>query len=284
MSLHDGFLFSQSNLQDYVDCQRRFQLHHILHQAWPAVEAEPYLENEQLMDKGARFHKIIRQHLTGVAEELISSSLGADEQLHQWWSNYLQSRQGGSLQMIMGQDRQHFEEITLSVPIDKFRLIAKYDLLTVQPGGKLLIIDWKTSQNRPKRSWLANRLQSHVYPFVLAGAAGAILGGTPPDPAQIEMIYWFANDPEQPERFGYNPANYAEDGRTISSLIADIDGKTDAIFPLTPQIKRCLFCTYRSLCNRGVKAGDLEHLEEWMEAESAEEVRLDIDQIGEIEL
>ena len=87
MTLPEGFLFSQSNLQDYVDCQRRFQLRHILHQAWPAVEAEPYLENERRMDQGAKFHKIVHQHLIGVPEEQISASISADETMQVWWGN-----------------------------------------------------------------------------------------------------------------------------------------------------------------------------------------------------
>jgi hypothetical protein len=283
MTLPEGFLFSQSNLQDYVDCQRRFQLKHMLHQAWPAVEVEPYLENERLMDQGARFHKIVHQHLIGVPESQISQSISGDDVMQIWWSNYLSSIKDGLLGMIGGQGNSLFEEITLSIPIGEFRLIAKYDLLIIQAGSKLLILDWKTSQNHPKRRWLVDRLQTHIYPFVLTGAASGFLGGKPPNPDQIEMIYWFTNQPQQPERFSYNGSNHQEDARYLGELIANINSKSESIFPLTLDVKRCLFCTYRSLCNRGVKPGDLQHLDEWIEPESPDEVNLDFDQIGEIE-
>jgi hypothetical protein len=283
MTLPEGFLFSQSNLQDYVDCQRRFQLKHMLHQAWPAVEVEPYLENERLMDQGARFHKIVHQHLIGVPESQISQSISGDDVMQIWWSNYLSSIKDGLLGMIGGQGNTLFEEITLSIPIGEFRLIAKYDLLIIQAGSKLLILDWKTSQNHPKRRWLVDRLQTHIYPFVLTGAASGFLGGKPPNPDQIEMIYWFTNQPQQPERFSYNGSNHQEDARYLGELIANINSKSESIFPLTLDVKRCLFCTYRSLCNRGVKPGDLQHLDEWIEPESPDEVNLDFDQIGEIE-
>jgi len=283
MTLPEGFLFSQSNLQDYVDCQRRFQLRHILHLAWPAVEAEPYLENERIIDQGAKFHNIVRQYLIGVPDTQISQTVSSDENMDLWWSNFLHSIKDGILEMIIESGIQHFEEITLSVPVENFRLIAKYDLLVIRPDSKLIIIDWKTAQNHPKRKWLANRLQTHVYPFVLTGAGSWFIGGNPLDPSQIEMIYWFTNQPEQPVRFPYDQSNYQEDSRYIGNLISTIDQKSEPIFPLTIDIKRCLFCTYRSLCNRGVKPGDLQHLEEWLEPEPAEEVTIDFDQIGEIE-
>ena len=284
MTLPEGFLFSQSNLQDYVDCQRRFQLRHILHQAWPAVEAEPYLENERLIDQGARFHKIIRQYLIGIPEAQISQSIAGDDIMQLWWSNYLQSIKDGSLRFVNEPGIQRYEEITLSIPVGEFRLIAKYDLLMIGPGNKLIILDWKTSQNHPKRRWLSERLQTHIYPFVLTGAVSGFMGGNSPDPSQIVMIYWFTNQPEQPERFPYNQSSHQEDARYLGNLIATINDKSDTIFPLTPDVKRCLFCTYRSLCNRGVKPGDLQHLEEWLEPDSPDEVSIDFDQIGEIEL
>ncbi|MFZ0531861.1 MAG: PD-(D/E)XK nuclease family protein [Anaerolineales bacterium] len=282
MTLPKDFLFSQSSLQDYVDCQRRFQLRHIHHLSWPAVEAEPYIENERMIDQGARFHKIVRQYLIGVPEAQIAQTNNGDEVMELDWINFLHSVKDGNLEIILEQGNQHLEEITLSVPLGEFRLIAKYDLLIIRPDSKLIILDWKTSQNHPKRKWLADRLQTHVYPYVLTGASPGLTGGYPLDPAQIEMIYWFTNQPDQPEAFPYNSLNYQEDSRYLSNLITTIAQKIEPIFPLTPDVKRCLFCTYRSLCNRGVKPGDLQHMNEWLEPESPEEVTIDFDQIGEI--
>lgn len=284
MALPDGFLFSQSNLQDYVDCQRRFQLHHLLHQAWPAVEAEPYIENERKIDQGAQFHQIVRRHLIGVPEDQISSLVSGDELMEGWWNNYLTSVKEGFLKALYEVGSIRYEEITLSVPVDEYRLVAKYDLLIAQPDGHWVILDWKTSQNRPKRRWLEQRLQTHVYPFVLTGAGSNLGGGDSLDPNEIEMIYWFTNQPEQPERFVYDQSRYNEDKRFLTNLVTTISQKDDPVFPLTPDVKRCLFCTYRSLCNRGVQAGDLQHLEEWTEPQSPDEVTIDFDQIGEIEL
>lgn len=283
MTIPDDFLFSQGNLQDYIDCQRRFQLRYMLRQAWPAVEAEPFLEFEQKMEQGARFHILVRQHLSGISESRIESTLGDDWVINNWWVNFKHSYNDGFLKEILESGR-HFEEITLSAPINKFRIVAKYDLLVIQPGGKLTIVDWKTSQTRPKRKWLADRLQSHVYPYVLASSASSLTNRQHPDPVDIEMIYWFSNQPDQPERFHYDIKLYENDTRYLENLVMAIDQKPEAVFPLTPDIKRCDFCTYRSLCNRGVEPGEWHELEEWQEEQnSAENFSIDYDQIGEIE-
>ena len=52
--LPPGFQFSQRSLQDYVDCRRRFELRYLQNLAWPAVEAEPHLEQEKRLhpDRG----------------------------------------------------------------------------------------------------------------------------------------------------------------------------------------------------------------------------------------
>ncbi len=283
MTLPEGFLFSQSNLQDYVDCQRRFQLKHLLHQAWPAVEAEPYLENERLIDRGAKFHRIVRQYLSGVSAEQVAQSIHDEEKMQEWWENFLSSIKNGLLAILNDPIVRHYEEITLTFPVAGFRLIAKYDLLVVYPHGQTIIFDWKTTENHPKRRWLTDRLQTHIYPFVLTGAGSFLTGANPVDADQIEMIYWFTNQPEQPERYPYTAAAYRQDDRYLSNLISTINQKTESIYPLTPDVRRCLFCTYRSLCNRGVSAGDLVHLEEWLEPASPDEVSINFDQIGEIE-
>ena len=66
MKLPAEFQYSQSSLQDYVECQRRFELRYIQRQAWPAVEVEPILEKEEHMRQGAAFHRLLQQHDIGL--------------------------------------------------------------------------------------------------------------------------------------------------------------------------------------------------------------------------
>ena len=98
------------------------------------------------------------------------------------------------------------------------------------------------------------------------------------------MLYWFTNQPDTPERFYYNNSAFKSDESHLSSLATEINQKTDPVFQLTFDVKHCQFCTYRSLCDRGVKPGELQQLEEWQETgQSLEDVSLDYDQIIEIE-
>jgi hypothetical protein len=65
-------------------------------------------------------------------------------------------------------------------------------------------------------------------------------------------------------------------------LIDDIDKSQG--FPLTLEERRCKFCTYRSLCDRGREAGSLE---DWDAADYDSpdyiDFEIDFDQIAEIE-
>ena len=51
MSILPNFVFSQSSLQDYVDCARRFELRYIDELRWPAVVAEPSETHEAHMQR-----------------------------------------------------------------------------------------------------------------------------------------------------------------------------------------------------------------------------------------
>src|SRR5512147_1473821 len=86
--LPEGFLFSQSSLQDYADCPRRFQLRYIERLAWPAVESEPALENERRQQDGQLFHRMVQQQRVGLPVERLAP-LANTPDLQRWWENYL---------------------------------------------------------------------------------------------------------------------------------------------------------------------------------------------------
>jgi hypothetical protein len=287
MTLPADFQFSQGSLQDYVDCPRRFQLRYLLRLAWPAVEAEPALENERHLQQGAAFHRLIHQHVLGLSPERLSS-MATDKDLTRWWHNYLNSAPAR-------QAESRYPEVLLSAPVSGHRLVAKYDLIALMgssglgqrpsPIEKAIILDWKTYRKRPRRRWLAERLQTRVYPYLLVRAGSHLNEGRPFQPEQVEMVYWFANFPEDPERFPYDAAQYDEDGDYLASLVEEIKNLEDDDFPLTPQERRCRYCLYRSLCRRGVRAGPFDEDEVESESEVGDdfEIALDFEQIAEIE-
>lgn len=277
MTLPQNFQFSQSSLQDYVDCARRFELRYIQHLKWPAVQAEPIIKHERHMQQGAIFHHLIHQHQLGIPAEMLTRSANEDP-LNRWWAAYMNDR------FIAALPDQRHPEIVLSGPLGKGRITAKYDLLAIQPGERVIILDWKTSKHKPKRSQLAERLQTIIYRYLLAEAGADLNGGAPIPPEQIEMVYWFAEDPANPERFAYSTAQHNDARERLASLTNEINTRKD--FDLTTDTHRCKFCTYRSLCDRGVKAGNLEDMTASTpidEPGDTLDFDLDFDQIAEIE-
>jgi hypothetical protein len=269
------FDYSQASLQDYIDCARRFQLRYIQQLRWPAPQAEPLRENEAHIRRGERFHRLAQQALAGIPPERLALTAAADPDpaVSRWWENFaalLPSLQEGVSRA----------EVMLAAPLGRQRLLAKYDLIQVLPDGRALIYDWKTHLFRPRRSSLEARLQTLVYPALLARAGAGLNNRQPFAAEQIEMIYWFAEFPDRPERFTFTPQKLARDWRSLTELAAEITALPAGGFPQTEEEKRCRFCVYRSLCARGVQAGLLAESEE--EPEQDEPIEINFEQIGEI--
>lgn len=283
--------FSQGSLQDYVDCRRRFQLRYLQRLAWPAVETEPVLESEQRMLSGQAFHRLVQQHLLGVPGERLSQMAAnitsTGEELSRWWANYLTgAARSLGLEQLPDPAVQMEVETSLSASLAGYRLLAKYDAilrLAGESGQKFLIVDWKTSRTRPRRAWLAERLQTRLYPWLLVEAGGFLNDGNPIDPAQVEMFYWFASSPDAPERFVYSEEKRSTDRDYLTGLLAEIESRSEGEFYLTDQLERCEFCTYRSLCERGIRAGRFDQLTDEPAEAGAAGFTLDFDQIAEVE-
>lgn len=275
MPLPPEFQFSQSSLQDFVECPRRFELRYVRRLNWPAAESEPIREQEDHMERGAAFHRLVHQHLVGIPVDVLTASI-SDETVRLWWDNYLNSG-------LNDVPPARHPEIALSVPLAGRRLIARFDLIAVEPGARAVIVDWKTSLHRPERDRLERRLQTIVYPYVLAGAGAHLNGGQPILPEQIEMIYWFAAHPDRPARFTYSTAQHRTAGDDLDQLARDIE--TRAEFERTGDEWRCQYCAYRSLCQRGVGAGSFAEMAALeAEADPVEDFAqtFSLDQIGEI--
>lgn len=272
MNLSPDFAFTQGSLADYADCARRFELRYIKRLRYPALEVKQSLEYERRMRQGNRFHKLVQQHINGLPAELLARSLHDDPDLARWWDNF---RQRGLDEL----PPQRHAEITLQTHLGGQRLVAKYDLLALQPGGAAVIVDWKTGERLPSRNALQWRLQTVVYRYVLA-RAGAHLYGGPIPPERIRMDYVYVAQGAQRLSFDYSAAQLADDEARLLEMIEAISAAAE--FPLTDERRRCKFCTYRAFCDRG-EAGDLSDFTFDDELGADEALDLDFDQIAEIE-
>lgn len=276
MPLSPDFSFSQHNLQDYLDCPRRFQLRYLDRMAWPAVQSEPILEQERHMQLGEQFHRLVQQHQLGLPVDILEATASSDPDLHAWWQAYRQ---------YLPDDIPAMRKIeyTLAAPFAGYRLLAKYDLLAIDPGKRILILDWKTNRKRPAAAKLRERMQTRIYPFLLVLAGSQLNGGMPWQPEQVELIYWFTAEPGRPQRFQYSPDQYEEDGKLLRAWIEAIQRSADQPMLMTSDIERqCALCNYRSFCERGQRAGTWD--DEATDADSDPQTTdFDFNQIEEIE-
>lgn len=253
MPLPPNFKFSQHNLQDYVDCPRRFQLKYIDRVAWPAVQSEPVQEVEMQMELGSRFHKRIQQFYLGIEPAILEDQADLIE-LKIWLKGFL------------AQDQfKHFThcypEYTLIAKFENHRMLAKYDLIAENADQTITILDWKTSRKLPKRIWLEQRIQTRLYPFLVALARDQPLFGRAPAPSDISLSYWYAEFPDTLIHFAYDETQFEKDRGFFSSLLSEIVSGAGGDFPKTDEEHLCRFCVYRSLCERGAQAGNLEEMD-----------------------
>jgi len=273
--LSPSFIFSQSSLQDYSDCCRRFQLRYIEQLKWPAVENAPVLENEHRQVEGQQFHRMVQQLLIGLPVERLTqiANNSNSENIARWWGNFLSARKSSLIDLTK---QQFFPEQSLSAPLGKHRITAKYDLITVI-DGQATIYDWKTYHNRPRDEQMAVRLQTKVYLSLLLNAGAHLNNNLPFSPERAEMVYWYADFPSEPFRYPSEESHYKRDWKDLDSLISEISAKRS--FPLTDDQKKCGYCTYRSFCERGISATERTEFED-TESESWD---VDMEQIQEIE-
>jgi hypothetical protein len=145
--------------------------------------------------------------------------------------------------------------------VGPYHLVAHCDLIAAD-DERAVIVDWKTEHRRPTHEQVLNRLQTRVYRYVVTEAQQR-------PPGAVSMLYWFAEYPDQPEVLPYDARQHAEDQQFFAELIAEIEQRAQSAgeWPKTVDDRKCAYCTYRSLCNRGVIAGAINPDDEDMETE-----------------
>ena len=264
---------SASSLQDFADCPRRFQLRYVLGVHWPLPVAEPVAVWETRQQMAQDFHRLAQQYLLGIPHAALDSSIDEPD-VRRWWQAFKDYA-------VELRDARVLPEIGLSISFLGHRLYARYDALAIygvtegdekdasrpdKGRSRYVILDWKTYRRRPPRSWLANRQQTSVYPLVLVQSSQLFEPSTPAEPEDIELRYWLAEDPKRPESFAYSADQYVIDLERLTGLVTEINRllcparklAPDGTWPLTVDLQSCRFCSYRSLCDRGGRAGDVE--------------------------
>ena len=266
LELPPAFTFSQSSLQSFANCRRRFWLAYVEQLSWPAMEAAPYDEHEKLLRLGGQFHQLIERAEAGLPTELLTD--GLDYPLDEWFESYLRHRPPDLPTEVVEVER------ALSAPLavdgGQIRLTARYDLIAVggdEANRRAVILDWKTNQRVTRRSILQRRMQTLVYPFVLVEASAGLPWG-PVTPEQVEMRYWFTAAPTETVNFHYSSDLHTTNRARLEGLLNELlSGEKredfDKVADTDENRKRfCNYCVYRSRCDRGIGTGDLREFDE----------------------
>jgi hypothetical protein len=241
-------------------------------QPWPALITEAPERFEQHVQRGRAFHRLAQQCALGLDLQRLSAMIH-DPDLSRWWQTLLANPPADLPETVRR------AEVVVAAPLAPHRLVAKFDLLALSPGRRLVVVDWKTVHQRPRRTVLAQRLQTRVYRYLAVEASAAFNGGQRPQPEQVEMVYWFAQHGGSTERFAYDAHQYEADHDYLGNLVAEITSQQEPVWHRTLDERNCRYCNFRSLCERGVTAGFLDEMDEDLELS---EMEIDLDQVAEV--
>lgn len=230
--------FSASQVEAFLSCRRKYYYGSLVRLNWPAPFDRNFQKAEALTALGRDFHlavqRVIQRILT--IDEAIQTNQG---RVKIWLEQF-------SRTIALPSDGAVYAELPLTMAIGEDLWNGKIDSLAVS-GGRATIYDWKTTRRPGKRSDYAEAAQTRLY-RALAVANRDALGIAPNRLPDIEMIYWFANFPDDPIRFTYSESAYAEDLAALTALAAEMRSTNEADYPRTRDAKTCAWCRYRTYC------------------------------------
>ena len=271
MTLPANFVFSAKSLQSYVDCPRRFQLRYIEGGRPPTMTASntaDELAYEARLRQGAKLHHFAKLSQQGVPQDMLKAAIKGEDAA-QWFDKLLSNG-------LSGLPEKRLPEKRLETTLNGLRLMAQFDLIAYDPGGDLVIVDWKTGDTMPGRETLRQRLQTIVYLYV-AAQAGERLMGEPMSPERVHLVYAYLARGGQRNSFTYSHLDMLADAGRLTDLMGEIKRADD--FPLTTNHSHCRFCAFRVQCERG-EAGSLDDVD-YDDVDEADEAELGFEQIGE---
>lgn len=255
--------FSQSALEIFQKCRRRFQYRYIDGLYWPAkwgIDAE--IEKE--LEKGRKFHLLAERYYI---DGSIQNQIVEDQELNAWLQR-LRRFLPYSQYIISSEQELRYKE-------KQFKFLAKYDLLHYNKEKKLIeLYDWKTDKKSLLKKDLENSTQSRFYLYLFKLAGQRYYS----DKYDIEknpvLIYWNPRFAEEKKIINYTDEDFSNDSSYFESLVERI--LTEGEFPMTENLDICRYCEYRPIC-RGKKTEKREIFEEdldmdmnWEEIEELE--------------
>jgi hypothetical protein len=273
---------SQSHLQVFETCQRKFQYLYV-----DQLGAPTSSEEQARFLPGSRFHLLLQQRELGLP---IAPLAAEHTPLDTWLDHFVNAEST----IISGDDQtdadppiQRESEHPRSRFVDGFLLVAIYDLLVLY-RDRAQILDWKTYPRPQDPKRLTQGWQTRLYLYLLAETSSY-------RPEQLSMTYWFFQPPEpgqdttpkgDPEPLNFIRVDYSETlhRRTANDLhkqLKTLRSRLTAygegqLFPQVPEGSRlCEICPFVVHCQRSPNA---------QASELLQLMALDFEQIPEVTL
>ncbi len=249
---------SQYKLTNFLACQRRFQLRYLRRLPWPS---SPLPERtEQVLQQGQDFHQLLERHFLGLNN---AQAAITDGRIQQWWHAF----QTHNPVQHLPQNARFLPETGLTLPFGNHLLYGRFDLLVLgeDEGERPFahVFDWKTG--RPSAATeLKTRWQTRLYLALLAEGGSAFWPqNVPLLPNQIQLTYWFVQEPETPVTVDYSAAEHAANWAHLQQLTMQLDEAflADA-WPLTDDWDHCRECAYQNYCGRQSAGSAVPELDE----------------------
>lgn len=241
--MEPSLILSQQQIQDYLDCPRRFQLRHLDRLPWPDLPYPP--DVEAAFSRGRLLHRLIERHFLGLP---VDRAQIVDPLVAAWWDTFRAHAPAPTSGRLL-------PEASLTVPLGNHQLRGRFDLVLLEEDDDALqatVYDWKTSKPRDA-AWLRRVWQTRLYLALLAEGGQALPGarGRRLDPDRIQMVYWYLDDPKQPVTVPYSRQWHAENWETLRATLAALDEslRTDQ-WPLTDDWSHCRYCAFQAYCGR----------------------------------
>ena len=254
---NERFEFNQARLATFNRCQRRFYLKYrsekqLLENIF--VIEDPYRDPARL---GQIFHLNMERLARGTPLPTVVEGLppaAADSVAKAW--EFRSSLQAD----------EYLTEFELSVPFDRWRLNARADLIARSYKGSVTIVDWKTGVNIG-RERLQKSEQALILPYIVLDASKR-LGWTKLTALDIVLVFWFAQEPDQPLVLPYSDEQHEANRRLLATNMAWIESlKGEEAFARVPDDPDtvnavCRPCEFLHYCERNpTSAGPIQSLD-----------------------
>jgi RecB family exonuclease len=236
LQLPPGFQYTQANLQNFLDCPRRFYLKYIEGQRWPAPVTVPQEAYEAAMRRGQLIHQIIERHQTGIDLDTLQTPFTDDEDLQRWLIRYR-----ALLPELVGY-QPALAEVRLSAQLSGHHLLAKFDWLGFK-DGQLTAIDWKTG-NLPSAERLTRRMQTILYLLILYRSGAALVQRD----VESYVLRYISLETGEQRLFTVTSGSIVTLERQVLEVIEAIQTSD---YKKVASERPCRFCVYRGLCGRG---------------------------------